>query len=81
MRISGVDKACGRPHVVVGLCMYRIIKSVVGSFSRDCLLLKQGSIVIETGSKFTARPASLLIPDRASLFVMTVFTAQEITSV
>jgi hypothetical protein len=40
--------------------MYRILKSVVGSCSLDCLLLKQGSIVIEAGSKFTSRPASLL---------------------
>lgn len=67
MGISGVDKDYGRPHVVVGLRMYRIIKSVVGSFSRDCLLLKQGSIVIEAGSRFTVRLASFLIPDRASL--------------
>jgi hypothetical protein len=51
------------------------MKSVVGSFSQDCLLLKQGSIVIEAVFKFTSRPAALLIPDRASLFVMTIFTA------
>jgi hypothetical protein len=75
MGISGLDKSCGRPHAVVGLQMYRIIKSVLGSFSRDCLLLKQGSIVMEAGYKFTSRPAPLLIPYRASLFVMMVFTA------
>jgi hypothetical protein len=73
--IIGVDKACGRPHSVEGLQMYRILKSVVGCFRLDSILLIKGSsILIYAGSKFTSRPASLLIPNRASLFVLIGFT-------